>query len=153
VFEKGLMMQFHKQLNRHDPDNGIWGDCFRTALACLFDLRPEEVPHFLDGGPESEIFRAHYNNWLAERGYCTFQVCWNSDLTGVQSYMRMVNPGVYYLLSGMSPRGTTHVVIGLDDQIVHDPAIDGGGLVAPCAEDGYYWVEVLLPIAIHKAAA
>jgi hypothetical protein len=150
---KGVGMKFFKQLNRHDPASGVWGDCWRTALGCLFDLEPAEVPHFLDGGPDPDVFIAHYKSWLAERGFCTFQVCWNTDLESVLSYMRTVNPGVYYLLSGMSPRSTTHVVIGLDDQIVHDPAIDGGGLIAPCAEDGFYWVEVLIPITVHKAAA
>jgi hypothetical protein len=35
----------HKQRFRHDPANGIYGDCWRTAIACLLDIQPEEIPH------------------------------------------------------------------------------------------------------------
>ena len=37
------------QLNKHDPANGVYGDCGRTVIACLLDLHPSEVPHFWDG--------------------------------------------------------------------------------------------------------
>ena len=59
----------HKQLIKHDPENGQWGDCGRTAIACLLDLHPSDVPHFWEGperadrDPETEC-----RKWLAERG-------------------------------------------------------------------------------------
>lgn len=45
----------YKQLYGHNPDQGIFGDCFRTALGCLLNLPPEKVPHFYDGcGPDDD---------------------------------------------------------------------------------------------------
>ena len=35
------------QLHKHDPANGVYGDCGRTAIACLLDLHPS--PHFWNG--------------------------------------------------------------------------------------------------------
>ena len=40
-------MKFYKQLHKHDPDNGVWGDCHRTAIGCLLDIEPELIPNFL----------------------------------------------------------------------------------------------------------
>jgi hypothetical protein len=147
------MMKFHKQLNRHDPDNGVWGDCFRTALACLLDMNPEDVPHFLEGGPEPEEFMRRHREWLLEHGYSIFAIGFDAGLEDVMKTMKNVNPGLYYLISGQSVRGINHVCIGLEDKIIHDPMPDGDGIKWPCKEDGYYWVEVLVPITIHKAAA
>ena len=40
-------MIFHSQLIKHDPDNGQWGDCFRTCIACIFNVHNvTDVPHF-----------------------------------------------------------------------------------------------------------
>lgn len=38
-------MQYHKQLNKRDPENGVFGDCYRTAVACILDKHPSEVIH------------------------------------------------------------------------------------------------------------
>ena len=35
-----------RQLFRHEPHNVIYGDCHRTAIACLLDMEPWQVPHF-----------------------------------------------------------------------------------------------------------
>ena len=44
----------HKQLNRHRPEEGVFGDCYRTAIACLLDLRPQDVPHVADTSTMAE---------------------------------------------------------------------------------------------------
>ena len=36
---------FQKQANRHDPENGIFGDCYRTCLAGLLGVDRDSVPH------------------------------------------------------------------------------------------------------------
>lgn len=33
-------MKYNKQLFRHHPEQGIFGDCHRTAIACMLDLEP-----------------------------------------------------------------------------------------------------------------
>ena len=42
-------MRPQQQKFKHDPANGSYGDCFRTALACILDLDRDEVPHFNEG--------------------------------------------------------------------------------------------------------
>ena len=67
-------MKFHKQLYRHDPENGVWGDCYRTAWACLLDLEPEDVPHFCEGFTDDGAATAKLDAWLRERGLCRYVV-------------------------------------------------------------------------------
>jgi hypothetical protein len=43
-------VRFTKQLFRHKPDEGVFGDCFRTAIACILELDAiptEDVAHAL----------------------------------------------------------------------------------------------------------
>jgi hypothetical protein len=42
----GVCMKFNKQLVEYDPVNKIFGDCMRTAIRCILNLRPEDVPPF-----------------------------------------------------------------------------------------------------------
>ena len=137
----------HKQLSKHDPENGVYGDCGRTVIACLLDLHPSEVPHFFDKGPEeSPEAYANERAWLAERGLLVVKWCYEGNtLEEVLGSMKYTNPAVTYILMGQSPRGVNHVVICRDDQVLHDPSIQGGGLVGP-ADDGRWWIEVIAHI-------
>ncbi len=132
----------HKQLYRHDPDNGVWGDCLRTAIACLFDLRPEQVPHFADGGPSGSEMNARIDAWLKEQGSHRISVMYKGDLDQVLRSVASQNPDVWYLLTGQSRMEVDHVVICRNDAIVHDPSLDGAGIIGP-ADIGYYWVEFI----------
>jgi len=42
-------MRPQKQKFAHKPDEGVFGDCFRTALAAILDLDRDDVPHFNEG--------------------------------------------------------------------------------------------------------
>ena len=144
------MMQYHKQRFLHDPDNGIYGDCARTVIACLMDMEPEQVPHFMDGAPDSCEYHRRQNEWLKLHGLgmVEFPVSCDSLELCVKSIGPNWMPGIKrYMLTGTSPRGTTHVVI-VDGDKVHDPAIPGGDLVGP-TDDGSWWVSVLVPLKIH----
>jgi len=143
-------MQLHKQLFPHDPAGDQYGDCFRTALACLLDLEPSSVPHFMHDGTGEDSVWARVNEWLAPRNlaHCTFAVC--GDLSDVFRMMSSVNAGAYYLLAGSSSRGFNHQVIALNDAILHDPSPSDAGLCGPC-DDGYYWISFLVPLNIHGA--
>lgn len=138
-------MLYHKQTIKHDPEHGKYGDCFRTALACLLHVRPEDVPHFMEMYPDTEKLWPAVNAWLTDYfGYALFGVPYAGTLEEVLTLNASINPGIVYLLAGESPRGVTHQVICENDKIIHDPAPDGGGLIGPCVEDGYYWVNVLV---------
>lgn len=84
-----------------DRDNG---DCFRTCVACLFDLKPEEVPHFI----EKETWFLDFEHWLRERGYTVDYIVFEKD-----PLKKWLKPDNYYMVSGWSPNfdGAFHVVI------------------------------------------
>lgn len=138
----------YKQLFRHDPDNGVIGDCWRTCFACLLDMEPAHVPHFVfghwdDAQASTKLARA----WLAQRGFGFIEYPMNCDLADLLSSVAAINPGMHYMLSGTSSNGTGHSVIACDDGIVHDPAQDNSGIVGPMS-DGFYWVSFLVPSII-----
>jgi hypothetical protein len=132
----------------HDPDNGTWGDCHRAAVASLLELPLEKVPHFGDGGPDAEEFTARERRFLSSLGLWPVYFAYkDTPLEAIQRYMKLANPGVYYLLGGTSRLGTPHTVVGLDDEIVHDPSRVNSGIVGPMA-DGVYWVTVVVDIGM-----
>lgn len=140
---------YHKQMFLHDPENGVYGDCARTVIANILGLEPSQVPHFMDGDPTAEEFRERRTSFLKEKGFglVEFPVSCETFEGCVRDIGPNWMPGVRYMLSGTSPRGTAHVVI-VDGDEVHDPAIPGGDLVGPMS-DGYWWVEVLVPLSVH----
>ena len=137
----------HQQLIRHDPEEDRYGDCFRTCVACLLDLRPEEVPNWFDGPDDSDRRWAEVDAWFADRGLGLFQILYPGEiaLDDILETMRNTNPGKLYILSGQSRIGVNHSVIARGDEIEHDPS--GNGIEAPIEDDegGRYWyVELIL---------
>lgn len=152
-------MLFQKQLYRHDPQNGVYGDCYRTAIACLLNKPAGEVPHFFslqNGAITSEEAHKLASDYLATQGLATFTVgilC--DDLNVLLDAMQKWNPDLYYLLSGESERGTNHTVVCLGGRIIWDPFTGKSdcGLIGPTKTEGVnslYWIEVLMPASIHK---
>ena len=133
-----------KQLNKHDPANGVYGDCGRTVIACLLDLHPSEVPHFWDRGETNNLTADEdCRKWLAKRGLRIITWAVDGGLVEVLTFMNQLNPETYYTLMGTSPRNVNHVVICRNDEIVHDPSLDGGDFIGP-SNDGHWWIEVLV---------
>lgn len=131
-----------KQRNTHDPANGVWGDCHRAAVATMLCLPIDQVPHFSDGWPPADVFKARERAFLASHGLVPIDAVYagaeaNPDL--ILHVVGAMNPDVPYLLGGQSRNGHDHTVVCLNDRIVHDPGIDDPGIVAPC-KDGWYWV-------------
>jgi len=137
----------YTQLLEHDPDNGVYGDCYRTCIACLLDLFPRDVPHFLEKGPESKDWEEATRKWLAGRGLALFTFVYRSSyLLPVERAMEMWNPTLYYTMGGESPRGSNHEVIYRGGTMVHDPTMySRKGLVGPC-DDGNFWINILTPL-------
>ena len=127
-----MSITFHRQLLRHDPASGIIGDCYRTAIACLFNMDPADVPHFMQGRAGPPGMR-DANTWLAERGYSLVRQRHPGgieDLLGIMRRIACDNTGSYYLLTGRSAIGCNLVVIW-NDKIVWDPSPDAVGIVGP----------------------
>jgi hypothetical protein len=129
-----------KQRNLHRPDEGVWGDCHRAAIASILELPLDDVPHFGDGGPDGEEFLRRESEFLLARGLVPIQVAYQTDdLAAVLNAVNAANPGVYYLLGGKSRTGVNHTVVCVDSAVVHDPSLNDSGIVGPCI-DGLFWI-------------
>jgi hypothetical protein len=135
-------MKFYKQTILHDPDSGLYGDCFRTCIACFLDMLPSDVPHFFDNGIGGVEGEEKCRAWLEERGLYLFRVAYGCSLEDVVDHVSVQNPGLYFMVSGMSPRGAGHSVIAKDGEFVHDPHPNDDFLEGPF-EDGIFWISVL----------
>lgn len=135
----------HKQLFRHEPDKGVWGDCFRTTIACLLDLAPEDVPHFCDNGVQQDVATSEARVWMAAMGLAFVDVPFGGqdDVGAVLSFMGSANPGLHYILTGQSRTGCAHAVVCKDGKIVHDPSLTESGIVGPCEVDRVFWVSFI----------
>jgi hypothetical protein len=136
-----------KQLFRHKPAEGIYGDCHRTAIACLLDMAPEAVPHFGENFSDADKFHAEEARFLRSVGYKTVTAVWDCALDVVLATQGNLNPEAYYLLGGQSRTGVNHTVIGLGNTIAWDPSLDDAVIVGPC-DDGRYWVSWLVPLQL-----
>jgi hypothetical protein len=114
------------QLNRHDPKNGVIGDCFRACICSLLEIEDIwNVPNFVKD-PEwpNQLYE-----YLKSRGY----TLWWSERHKPPKHVE------YYIVQGVSPRGVNHSVIFKDGKMVHDPHPDGGGIQEPYT--AYLWLE------------
>ncbi len=143
----------HRQLYRHDPDNGIYGDCHRTAIACLLDLKPQDVPHFyelkveaLQRGEEYE-WRAEVERFLNGKGYTQADITYSSNLDDLFRYMDLLNPRTLYLLGGTSPREFNHTVICRGGGFEWDPHPDSDFVNGPL-DNGIFEITFLLPLSM-----
>jgi hypothetical protein len=137
-------MKVQKQRFRHNPSAGVYGDCHRTAIACMLDLDAEQVPHFGEGGPEAVEFHARVGDFLKGMDLRAVNVIFACSLAEVLEHQKAMNPGVLYLLGGTSRNGTGHTVVGCGGEIVCDPSIDDSGIVGPM-DDGFIWITYLIP--------
>jgi hypothetical protein len=141
-----------KQLFLHRPAEGQYGDCHRTAIACLLDLEPDQVPHFLHDDCDGTAFRKRVDAYLRTQGLVQVEEAFNSSLADVLLTLDSLAPHVYYLLGGKSKTGCNHTVIGCGGEIVWDPSPAEVGIVGPCS-DGMYWITFLVPLRFQRAAA
>jgi hypothetical protein len=135
-----------RNLSRHDPANGTFGDCQRACVAAILDLAPEEVPHFAqiehDGGPPwLESLRA----WLADYGFGYFQFAYAGDetLERILEITAQNCPGLPLILGGaaaVSP-DVGHSVVIMDGKIVMDPS--SSGVCGPIPDVNVWAVEAI----------
>lgn len=129
---------------KHDPDNGVWGDCHRAVIASLLELPIDEVPHFCDQGKKISGPDTDDRQWLRSRGLTPINMAFpgTTTLDDVLTTVENCNPGLLFILGGTSRNGTGHSVVAGRGEILHDPSIDQSGIVGPM-EDGLWWVTFL----------
>jgi hypothetical protein len=134
-----------KQKYRHDPDNGVFGDCYRTCLAMLLGLPRDDVPHYvttMDPDAWKETVQPKYDSWLSDRGLIEVAIAYACDLDTLLSLYELMNPKAHYMLTGKSGTGCNHVVVCRGGEIVCDPAQNDSGIVDK-TDDGFLWVSFL----------
>lgn len=111
----------------HDPANGKTGDCFRACIASLLDFPIEEVPHVCDGKPEDDrTWYTEFTDWLAPLGliYLEFGVG-----PGWAESFAAAGGESFHIISGRSPRGHLHAIVGRNGEPFFDPHPSKAGLV------------------------
>ena len=146
-------MEPHKGLVKHEPPHS-YGDCMRTAIACLLEVHPLDVPHWYEDGLAWEdddgfsIQHGKMKQWLHDQGLLLIGHAYKCDdevfpLENVLLNMAVLNPDEFYILAGESKTGCAHVVICQNDEIIWDPSPGNPGIIGPQPHDGYYHVEFL----------
>lgn len=130
-----------KQANKHDPENGVWGDCHRTAIAVALGVHRDAVPHFMDNGVHGDEAQRAENAWLRARGLVAINIAYpgESGLDAILECIGALNPGIRFILGGQSRSGCNHSVVCCDGEIACDPSQNDSGIIGPC-DDGLYWV-------------
>lgn len=145
----------HMQRFRHDPAKGQYGDCHRTAIACLLDLDPESVPHFYEEKVQAEARGENYHwrdeveRFLNTRGFTAVDITFGCDLPELFRFMETWNPQTLYLLGGSSPRRFNHTVICCGGGFEWDPHPDAEFVDSPL-DSGYFEITFLLPISMKQ---
>lgn len=103
----------------HNPPEA-WGDCTRACVASIFELPPEEVPHFADGAVDScgnHPWAERLTEWLAPRGFVPL---WFRIESEAQEWAPEICQ-FYYIRGGKTRRGTEHDTVWFGGKMVHDP--------------------------------
>lgn len=141
------------QICEHDPDNGQIGDCWRTAIGCLLNMPPEEVPHFCQGNwQNAAAVEKLTREWLNGKGYSFIEVPYDDSVESVLEMCAQMYPDIYYIISGKIDKGPDHATIGLGGEIVWDPGCPMDGTphstINQRCSDGYVWLMFLIPLII-----
>jgi hypothetical protein len=103
---------------------GDHGNCLSACVASLLEIPIEWVPNFTRERDPEISQPMKLNAWLSSIGlealYCMTDIM----------HPEHVIPDGYYIITGWSPRGRPHVVIGRGKHIVHDPHPSRAGLVS-----------------------
>lgn len=134
-----------RQAFRHAPDEGMLGDCYRTAIACVLGIERDSVPHSHEDltGEEHAVFM---DAWLRPQGLRRiFMPVLGDDCKEVADSIYPRGGGLPFILTGSGPRSVNHVIVvhGVDDYWC--PTLGSVsaeiGLIGPALPDKYFWVE------------
>jgi hypothetical protein len=136
-----------QQLIKHDPDNGKWGDCYRTCIAMIMSLDPATVPHFYD--LNEGLIDAR--EWLAGWGYGLAQFNYppDVDISQLLKHSGQVSPSCPFIFTGMGPRGNNHCVVAIDGKVFCDPfsgEADQEPFTGPATHnrESFWWLETIV---------
>jgi len=124
-------------------------DCLRTCIASLLDMGPVAVPNFMEN-PDRETADVwdDVRRWLRSQGKSLWMAAYPGELEleAVLQSVAAMNPDMYYIVGGFAAYHD-HVVIALNDKVVHDPSRMSPGLTrAATGSDGsrYWYIATLV---------
>lgn len=143
------MSKIHFCLVKHDPEAGLYGDCLRACIASLLNIEETtDVPHFMHDGCDGNVAQERLKEWLKGRGLAPFYMLFNEDgLAEVLHVMKLLNPGVRYILMGATEE-EEHAIVYAGDELINDPAWCHSPLVGPSLSNGYWTVLIVVPLAV-----
>ena len=146
-------MKPQKQLLTHSPSTGVFGDCYRTAIAVVLGIPAKDVPHVCEKGEKNIddldgliAMREH----LKGKGLAISKSVYNGELSwnAFRDWMLKFNPDSAIVVTGQTTRGTNHCVVMIGGYVFCDPIsgeanqdpFSGAALV-----DGerHWWVEAI----------
>lgn len=139
------MIEYEQLIPHHNEAEGMIGDCWRTCIACILEMPPNLVPHFMRDAkdePQSDWWRWS-RDFVVMHSDGRYNLFW-SELTkngGTPAPTRTMyveidgggTKGVahrYAILTGKSPRTEWDHCVVWDVQqgeVVWDPHPDGNG--------------------------
>jgi len=108
----------------HNPGKGVYGDCVRTAIACLLDLERDEVPQFNDGvagwsAAERDEVISRVREYLAPRRTLWCFERSSQEPREVRRWVARRNPEcTYLLLGGTKHEEINHLVLCQGEEVV-----------------------------------
>ncbi|MDB5358829.1 MAG: CcrColossus [Rhodospirillales bacterium] len=99
------------------PEGQQYGNCQRAAMASIFDMDIEDLPHFEEVRGAGDFWHGIYD-WLESWGF------------GYEWHDPEAPPTGYSIATGPAARGVSHAVVALDGKIVWDPHPSRDGLVS-----------------------
>jgi len=95
-------MKPQEQQYSHNPDAGVFGDCFRASIASILELPIDDVPHFLYDGSQ-DLWLERFTSFLNPLGYFMMSIpATNWDFEGWKKESKI--QGDIYLLGNKPPR-------------------------------------------------
>lgn len=140
-----MITQQFQEFRHHDPENGVYGDCHRTAMAMVLGLDRDSLPNFGEHFRDMDKWKELEQRVCRELGLFPISIAYTSegewaDINHVIKFVhKWMAPGAPFILGGFSPGGTNHSVAVREDGVILDPQGRDVPLVGPC-DDGNWWV-------------
>lgn len=140
------MIAKHKQLVKHNPSEGLFGDCYRTSVACILNKDPSEVPHvFEEIGVNPDDAAEQMLEYLRSEGYESIELCYGPDydLEDVLNISKLNNSTLPFILTACVGK-TNHCVIVQGGEIIHDVSHTPCPIIGPCNDTEVWHLEYII---------
>lgn len=134
------------QSRLHRPASGQYGDCHRACYATILGVDLWEIPHFYDEGRDHADALPIFHELWKRFGIREITNVYDgsADLSILLRTSEHFNPGIPFILGGMSRNLTNHSVVAWKGEIWHDPSLDQSGIIGPMKPDGHWWSTYIL---------